>query len=83
MFTAVKAQFKHRKKADGSFDTICLGCLETISNEITEAALAHDEAEHVCKYAIPARRSGRLPEGMTVGRRQSDAEWERLRTRQE
>jgi hypothetical protein len=83
MTTETKSLFKHRKKADGSIDTICLACLSTISNEMTEAALERDEAEHVCKYAIPARRSGRLPEGMTVGRRQSDAEWERLRTRKD
>jgi hypothetical protein len=75
-------RFTHRPKADGTTDSICLVCLATISSQATETALAEHEAEHVCKFSFPARRSGRLPEGIERGRRQSDAEWEKHRNRE-
>ncbi|WP_157478250.1 hypothetical protein [Granulicella tundricola] len=75
------ARFSHRKKADGTIDSICLACLGTISSQTTEAALVREEEDHVCQFSFPARRSGRLPQGVERGRRQSDAEWEKHQTR--
>ena len=77
MSEEVKARFSHRMKTDGTMDSICLACLGTISSQASEAALVQDEAEHVCRFAFPARRSGKLPAGIERGRRKSDAEWEK------
>jgi hypothetical protein len=70
------ARFSHQKKTDGSIDSICLACLATISSQDTGVALEREEEDHVCRFAFPARRAGRLPEGVKRGRRRSDAEWE-------
>ena len=75
-------RFSHRLKVDGTFDSICLQCLGTITSGRTESALEREEEDHVCQFAIPARRSGRLPAGVERGRRRSDAEWEKLATRE-
>jgi hypothetical protein len=74
----VSKRFSHRMKADGSIDSICMACLTTISSQKVETELAREEEDHVCSFAFPARRSGRLPVGVERGRRRSDAEWEKL-----
>ena len=79
----VKALFSHRLKADGTVDSICLACLCTIASQKEGADLTREEEDHVCQFAFPARRSGRLPAGVDRGRRRSDAEWEKHQTRQE
>ena len=71
-------RFSHRIKADGSVDSICLACLATISSDKAGTTVEREEEDHVCQFAFPSRRSGRLPKGMERGRRSSDAEWERL-----
>ena len=40
--------FPHRRKADGSFDSICLKCLLTIASARTEADLKRHEENHIC-----------------------------------
>jgi hypothetical protein len=74
--------YAHRRKEDGSYDSMCLACLTTISSRESEAALSREEEDHVCKYAFPQRRTRvRTPGSGTFGRRQSDMEWERLLAR--
>ena len=70
--------FSHRRKVDGTVDSICLACLSTISSSAEESDLEREEEEHVCRFSFPARRSGRLPAGLKEGRRASDLEWKRL-----
>jgi hypothetical protein len=71
-------RFSHRLKEDGSIDSICTACLTTISSSRAEADVDREEEDHVCPFAFPARRSGKLPVGLERGRRRSDAEWEKL-----
>jgi len=77
MTDQVAERFSHRLKADGSVDSICLGCLATIPAHKVEA-VERGEENHTCQFAIPARRAGALPDGIEHGRRSSDAEWKSL-----
>ncbi len=76
--SGIHVSFSHRTKTDGTFDSICLTCLTTISTQNTEGALQREEEDHVCRFAFPSRRSGKLPAELKQGRRHSDAEWERF-----
>jgi hypothetical protein len=78
MASEVSKRFTHRMKTDGSIDSICMACLTTISSNRVESELDREEEDHCCSFAFPARRSGRLPQGLERGRRRSDAEWEKL-----
>ena len=69
-------RFAHRTKEDGTIDSICLACMATISTQKTRSELEREDEDHVCQFAFPSRRSGRLPAGVERGRRRSDAEWE-------
>jgi hypothetical protein len=40
--------FPHRRNEDGSFDSICPGCYQTVATEANEAELSRFEREHVC-----------------------------------
>ncbi len=72
------ARFSHRVKEDGTVDSICLACLTTISSLSAAVNLEREEEDHVCKFAFPTRRYGKLPAGVERGRRRSDAIWEKL-----
>jgi hypothetical protein len=52
----VSTLYTHRRKADGSHDSICLACLATISSQMNEEALAREEEDHVCKFRFPSKR---------------------------
>jgi hypothetical protein len=41
-------RFAHRFNENGSYDSICTGCLLTLSTAKTEADLAQHERSHVC-----------------------------------
>jgi hypothetical protein len=49
--------FPHRRKRDGSFDSICLKCLLTIANARNEADLATHDRRHVCAPSILSQRA--------------------------
>jgi hypothetical protein len=49
--------FPHRLNRDGSFDSICLTCLLTITNARMEAELATHEQNHVCDPSILYQRA--------------------------
>ena len=63
--TNVRAEFyPHRRKLDGSFDSICLNCLATIFTSRSETELEEHEKEHVCYKFVSEDRlmtGGRLP----------------------
>jgi hypothetical protein len=40
--------FPHRLNRDGSFDSICKRCFQTIASGYSEAALAAAEKQHTC-----------------------------------
>jgi hypothetical protein len=40
--------YAHRHNADGSFDSVCLNCLQTVASAPTDAALAPNEMQHRC-----------------------------------
>jgi hypothetical protein len=48
--------YPHRNNKDGSFDSICLGCLLTIATAGTEADLVTFEDKHVCNQTISLQR---------------------------
>jgi len=53
--------FPHRHNSDGTYDSICNRCFETVAKVTTEADLRQFEASHVCDAAnvyktIPATR---------------------------
>jgi hypothetical protein len=58
--------YAHRRKEDGTHDSICLACLATIATQKNEDSLEREEEEHVCKFRFPSqrmRRLGTLPSG--------------------
>jgi hypothetical protein len=46
----------HRRKEDGSHDSICLGCLATITSQGMEAGLEREEQDHVCPSSFRSYR---------------------------
>jgi hypothetical protein len=51
--------FLHRRKENGSHDSICLACLATISSQVIEAGLIREEEDHVCPRSFGSIRSKR------------------------
>ena len=45
--------FVHRKNPNGSFDSICLLCYRTVSNELYEDELSDAESVHACHLSGP------------------------------
>jgi hypothetical protein len=43
--------YPHRRKLDGSFDSICLNCMSTVANSMDETELVKFDNAHVC--AVP------------------------------
>jgi hypothetical protein len=64
IMNSLRPQFyPHRRKLDGSLDSICLNCLATIATSSDETELEAREKEHVCSKIFPEERlmAGRLP----------------------
>lgn len=40
--------FKHRENIDGTTDSICLACLETVASAEADSDLKRHELEHTC-----------------------------------
>jgi hypothetical protein len=40
--------FTHRRNPDGTFDSICMSCFQTVGHEVRESDLAAAEANHKC-----------------------------------
>lgn len=49
MFQSSRPEFPHRRKPNGTFDSICTRCFLTIGNADTEAELRAAERVHDCK----------------------------------
>jgi hypothetical protein len=45
---SAEAKFPHRHNADGTWDSICKRCFNTVAHCETESELALHEKEHVC-----------------------------------
>jgi hypothetical protein len=48
MLSAPYDLFPHRRNGDGSFDSICTRCFQTIASRFSEVALAEAERLHTC-----------------------------------
>ena len=42
------AHFPHRRNPNGTFDSICIGCFQTIATKTEEFQLAQQELVHIC-----------------------------------
>ena len=42
------ADYAHRLNEDGTFDSICLHCFQTVTTATSEPELVFGEAQHVC-----------------------------------
>jgi hypothetical protein len=73
--------FPHRRKQDGSDDSLCLACFKTISPVDAEADLFPEEDDHLCAFSFPGRRAKTAVLENGNGRRRSDLEWQRLISR--
>jgi len=51
----MKHKFAHRSNPDGTVDTICTCCFQTIATVSDEAKLPKIEQEHICDPVILAR----------------------------
>lgn len=47
--------FVHRQNEDGTFDSICIGCFQTVALGMNEPDLEQLEGEHVCVAEDRAR----------------------------
>jgi hypothetical protein len=47
----------HRRKEDGSHDSICLACLATISSGNAAGSTEEDPPAHVCAFSFGSIRS--------------------------
>ena len=63
MFDEYRVFFPHRRKSDGTFESICLSCLETVAHAATEADLHEHDRQHVCREVVP--KIPTAPRGMT------------------
>lgn len=41
--------FHHLRNGDGSFNSMCMNCFETVSHHKTEEELGELDAKHMCK----------------------------------
>jgi hypothetical protein len=55
--------FPHRRNPDGTLNSICLSCLETIAAHKTEGELKELDKEHVCSRTLLSER-GRPSAGL-------------------
>jgi hypothetical protein len=49
MIQFARARFPHRHNPDGTFDSICAGCFQTLATARIEAELAEVENAHNCR----------------------------------
>jgi hypothetical protein len=49
MFQSSRPDFPHRRKPNGTFDSLCTRCFRTVANADTEAELRAAESAHDCK----------------------------------
>jgi hypothetical protein len=49
MFQSSRPDFPHRRRPNGTFDSICTRCFLTVANANTEAELRAAESAHDCK----------------------------------
>ncbi len=80
-----QSQFPHRRKQDGSDDTMCLACFKTISREDFETgspAPSMEEHDHICAFAFPDRRANEVTFEEGPKRRRSDMQWQTLISRE-
>jgi len=56
MFELREAFFPHRRNRDGSYDSICMTCFETVGSARTQEDLAKIDKEHVCEPSRVAER---------------------------
>jgi hypothetical protein len=49
MFLSSRPDFPHRRRPNGTFDSICTQCFLTVANADTEAELKPAERAHDCK----------------------------------
>jgi hypothetical protein len=48
--------YPHRKNKDGSYDSICLTCFQTVSHAHSEAELGPQEEAHLCAASLLSKR---------------------------
>jgi hypothetical protein len=48
--------FPHRRNKDGSFDSICLKCFDTVASHMTQDELKELDKIHVCKNSLLSQR---------------------------
>jgi len=80
-----KTKFPHRRKQDGTDDTMCLACFKTIPPAPLQAEGSPrmvEEHDHVCAFAFPDRRANELTFEDGPKRRRSDMEWQALISRE-
>lgn len=53
--------YPHRRKSDGSFDSICMNCLLTIASSRDEQELVAAEKVHVCQTVPLSKRDHSVP----------------------
>jgi hypothetical protein len=52
MYAAGESEYAHRQNADGTCDSICLGCFQTIGSANSEPELVEGEREHTCMRVV-------------------------------
>ena len=50
------AFYPHRRKRNGSYDSICLSCFATIASANTEIELLTHDSKHTCDHALLSMR---------------------------
>jgi hypothetical protein len=76
-----KTRFPHRRKQDGSNDTMCLACFKTISRDEFDGptiSASVEEHDHICAFAFPDRRANDVTFDDGPKRRRSDMDWKTL-----
>jgi len=61
-----ESEYAHRENADGTFDSICLRCFQTIVSANSEMELVESERKHSCTRAV-AYTSGNIEGCPSVG----------------
>jgi len=57
-----RPNFPHRHNADGSCDSICTLCFQTVATARIEANLLHHEQSHKCSpFVLYQMSQGRIP----------------------
>lgn len=50
--------YAHTRSEDGNYHSVCQACLAGIASHHNEAALAREEQEHVCRFAVWSHQPG-------------------------